>query len=428
MAILIMANDGDKPIFHDFFGATCTDSAAVPAPAAKSVGFREIGASEASPSVSVGASSGAHGPVSASSDLGSERQVGNNFEGVQFHGGKSDFSGPEISNRFSGTKRSNSDSSFMASLRDKMIQMGPDSVESARLIKMFQNEAAGDRPRRSKDDEPYFAMQYPRPASTSVILQPPIGSRPDLVVSSWDRSIPMHAGQMMHYPSRLGQFATSADKLPANRYKDASASTSLISQPAADEGSRTGIKGSGLVSIINTSSGTAEKNSSGVLPSSNRPKAFPQNIETETTNPPSRRSLTSASRQMTIFYAGQAHVFDDVHPNKADAIMALAGSTGGSWSTTYSPKSSARPLLVSEAHTPSGENEMSINNIALSHNIHGRLSVLGASNHGFGQGGRISIPASGGDQGSGPVRDNRTAVQAAEPNTEGKREVGNHVG
>ena len=30
----------------------------------------------------------------------------------------------------------------------------------------------------------------------------------------------------------------------------------------------------------------------------------------------SRQGLASAGRQMTIFYGGQAHVFDDVHPNK----------------------------------------------------------------------------------------------------------------
>lgn len=30
----------------------------------------------------------------------------------------------------------------------------------------------------------------------------------------------------------------------------------------------------------------------------------------------SRLGSTSSSRQMTIFYGGQAHVFDDVHPNK----------------------------------------------------------------------------------------------------------------
>lgn len=30
----------------------------------------------------------------------------------------------------------------------------------------------------------------------------------------------------------------------------------------------------------------------------------------------SRHGMVSGSRQMTIFYGGQAHVFDDVHPNQ----------------------------------------------------------------------------------------------------------------
>lgn len=37
----------------------------------------------------------------------------------------------------------------------------------------------------------------------------------------------------------------------------------------------------------------------------------------------SRQGLTSASRQMTIFYGGQAHVFDDVHPNKVCCTLSL---------------------------------------------------------------------------------------------------------
>lgn len=35
----------------------------------------------------------------------------------------------------------------------------------------------------------------------------------------------------------------------------------------------------------------------------------------------SQHALTSASRQMTVFYAGQAHVFDDVHPNKVSIVV-----------------------------------------------------------------------------------------------------------
>jgi len=34
-----------------------------------------------------------------------------------------------------------------------------------------------------------------------------------------------------------------------------------------------------------------------------------------------RHNLAYSSRQMTIFYAGQAHVFDDVHPNKVSSLL-----------------------------------------------------------------------------------------------------------
>lgn len=35
----------------------------------------------------------------------------------------------------------------------------------------------------------------------------------------------------------------------------------------------------------------------------------------------SRHGSASSSRQMTIFYGGQAHVFDDVHPNKVCCLI-----------------------------------------------------------------------------------------------------------
>jgi len=61
---------------------------------------------------------------------------------------------------------------------------------------------------------------------------------------------------------------------------------------------------------------------------------------------------------LTIFYAGQAHVFDDIHPNKADAILALAGSNGRSWSTTYSPRPrSTLQSLATEGNVLSVERE-----------------------------------------------------------------------
>ncbi|RWR77466.1 protein TIFY 8-like protein [Cinnamomum micranthum f. kanehirae] len=412
MAILIMAGEEENPTFHDFFGMSCTESAAVPP---KKAGFlRESRVPEAS--ASVGASSGAHGPVSASSDLGSERQAGNNPDGVQFQGSMSDLSGPEMSK---GRKRSNSDLAFMGSVRDRIHHVGPDSLESVHLLKMFPKEAGGERP-RSHGDELAFAMQPPRSNSTApLLLQPPISSRPELVVSSWDRSVPMNVGPAAHHPSRLGQLATYVDKFSSNRYKDGSPSTSLITQPAADEGSRTGIKGSGILNVTNATSRAAERNMTGVLLNSSKPKAVPLNNEIETSSLLSRHSSTPTSRQMTIFYDGQAHVFDDVHPTKADAIMALAGSSGGSWSTNYLSRSSVRPPL-SEAYVPNRENEMGTKDIALSQDIQGRLSTLGTSN-GSSHGGRISYL--GAHQGLRQTRDTRTVAQASDPNTEGKREV-----
>ena len=68
--------------------------------------------------------------------------------------------------------------------------------------------------------------------------------------------------------------------------------------------------------------------------------------------------------------------------------MALAGSNGGSWSTTYSPKSGVRP--VSENYAPSGEPE-GVGSMVLSREFRGRIAVAGNTSQGTGCGERISI-------------------------------------
>ncbi|KAK9273070.1 hypothetical protein L1049_017877 [Liquidambar formosana] len=438
MAVLMMAHsktsnanatttaskDEVNPTFHDFLGMSCgSDSPVVLASKTAGFGGDAVRLSESSPagSASVGASSGGgRGPISTTSDLGSERQVGNHFEGVPFYGPRNDLSGPEISNRLVGSKRSNSDSAFMGSSRDGIPQMGQDSLESSHLMKILRSGSGGERPRRSNDEESFFGMHPMRPTSASLILQPHTGRRTDANISKWDRSIPMNVGSAVQYPLRAGQFSPLMHQVPPNKFRDTNAGPSIISQAAADEGSRTGIKGSGILSSINASGGVAERNPSGVLPSGSRPKSG-THLEPESSTAPSRHGLTSASRQMTIFYGGQAHVFDDVHPNKADVIMALAGSNGGSWSTTFSPKSSVRP--VSESYMPNGENEIgTASNIAFLREFRGRSSVIGNSSHGFSSGDRISTLA-GGHQGGVVAKDTRNTVQIAEHSTEEKREV-----
>lgn len=422
------SGSGMNPIFHDFLGMSCaSDSPVVFAP--KTVGHGgDARRSEASPSASASAgasSGGGRGPISTTSDLGSERQAGDHFDGVPFYGPKSDISGPEISNRLVGSKRSNSDS-FMGSSRDGVPQIGPESLESSHLMKILRNGTGGDRPRRSSDEELFLGMQSLRPTSASLILQPPTGSRTDVNLSKWDRSVTMNVNPTVQYPLRAGQFAPFLHQVPPNRFKDANsgnAGPSNLSQPAADEGSRTGIKGSGILSSItaNASGSVSERNPSGLLPSGNRPKSRTHILEPESSTAPSRLGSTSSSRQMTIFYGGQAHVFDDVHPNKADVIMALAGSNGGSWSTTYSPKSTVKPVGES---TPNGENETGMaGNSMFPREFRGRLCLTGNPSQGYGSGDRI-LTLTGAPQGVNIPKDTRNPVKAAEPSTEEKKKRG----
>lgn len=66
-----------------------------------------------------------------------ERQAGNHLEGIPFYGPRSDISGPEISTRLAGSKRSISDSAFTGYTRGGNPQMGGhDSLEGLHLMKV----------------------------------------------------------------------------------------------------------------------------------------------------------------------------------------------------------------------------------------------------------------------------------------------------
>ena len=76
---------------------------------------------------------------------------------------------------------------------------------------------------------------------------------------------------------------------------------------------------------------------------------------------------------------------------QADVIMALAGSNGGSWSTTYATKSAPR-ISAAENCTPTAENEAgTASNIALPQELLGRSLGRGNSMHGLGSNDRIPI-------------------------------------
>ncbi|KAH0894763.1 hypothetical protein HID58_057192 [Brassica napus] len=257
----------DKLLFHDFLGSKTETLAST------SMADHSLALDKAVKLAMTSASSvGRRGGLSSTSDLDFifllvERQGsggGNHLDGRQLFGPRSEVSGSIMSNRFSGTKRSNSDSQFTSQEHpetlhwSKMLRNGPGSLS------MNMNHMAN---------------------------QPPRGG----------------GGQISHLLHQLS----------SSRFKDENAGPSVIAQTAADEGSRTGMKGPGVTSPF-------------TMPNPSRVECFAPSSNRN------RKELTSSTKQMTIFYGGQAHVFDDVHPNKADVIMTLAGSSGGSWSTDLS--------------------------------------------------------------------------------------------
>ncbi|CAI0416878.1 unnamed protein product [Linum tenue] len=304
---------------------------------------QSLGASSAGAGVSIPGGRGGGGLLSTASDLASERQVPSHLEGIPYYVPRSDHS-------VAGSKRSNSDSTFTA--RDGVPQIIGHDSESLHLMKMLRKAGPGEIPKRSADDDQgLFHVQSTKPSSASLILQPSTpGGRLD--PNKWERS-------PVQYPPRGSHYVPFTHQLNASRLggEATAAGPSSISQAAAaDEGSRTGIKGSGLLSSINAGSGNSERNYTGVKASGSKPRPGIHILEAEASTPSSRQDLASASRQMTIFYGGQAHVFDDVHPNKADVIMALAGSNGMSWSTTNTPKAAltTRPTGGGETSMGSG--------------------------------------------------------------------------
>nr|GEY44505.1 hypothetical protein [Tanacetum cinerariifolium] len=287
----------------------------------------------------VGVSSG---PISTTSDMGFDKQ-------------------------YTGIKRSNSDSVFSSSSRHGVPQTRPDYPDSSHLLKMLKN------------------VRQEQPKGTS--------AKADVNGSIWDRALPVNVGPVMQSPSRGGQGAPYAYAQLSSRFKEANV--------AADEGSRTGIKGSGILSSVNVSGGMVE-------PSSGKQKSAVSLPEPGSSTPLRRQGSTSATCQMTIFYGGQAHVFDDVHPKKADAILDLAGSGGGAWSTNLSPNSVVKP--------PAGETIMMngepINSGLPFRNVRARVYDAGNSSD------QMSLLPGG--HNSFLMRDARRPTGVAEPSTEEK--------
>ncbi|WOK99149.1 protein TIFY 8-like isoform X1 [Canna indica] len=331
------AEEDRCPIFLDFLGTSRRCGGETPPPPATLLSGGNCSAAAASASISLGIASNAQrGLVSATSDLDSERQGVKGSEVFHFHGRKSATPGPEVGNNtLSGRKRSSSESVY-SGLMDRGFPVQPNSLESARMIKMFGKEVISEHWGKSHvDDDVMLSMPRPPKVTSRMSSHPPLSNQYDSPISNPELSF-----STMH-PPRFSQAGSYFDMIPSSSYmcKDTSAVATSVSQSVTDEGSRTSIK-TGATSIGNPVAMACERYSIGFLPVSKATQA----LKSEPSNVVRQSTTASVGRQMTIFYSGQAHVFDNVHPNKADVIMALAGSNSGSWSTTYSPISRERAI------------------------------------------------------------------------------------
>ncbi|CAD5182148.1 unnamed protein product [Musa acuminata subsp. malaccensis] len=387
----------ENPCFHDFLGMSVHCAEKTPPPDLLSSGGHS-GAADDAYAASVVVSAARHrGLMSPTCDLGSERQGVKGSEVFHFHGRKSAVPGPDVGNTLSGRKRSSSESIHSGSI-NRVHPVCSDSLESSCLVKMFGKEVVSEHLGKSHDDKIMLSMLRP-PRPTSLILHP-LSSRSDSPTFKEEQSLSKNSGQISNHAPRFsqaGMYLGLASSLYA--YKDANAVAMIISQSATDDGSQTAIGGSGVMSTDNPINMAFGRNSTGFL---NKPKSSLA-IESEPSNIVRRSTTSSAGRQMTIFYAGQAHVFDNVQPNKADVIMALARINGGSWSTSHTSKSSERTTM-NEAKVP----------------VHGDMG------HGISQLAGIPLASvlSGVTSGGGTIgRDGRSMTQATEPTMGDRRDA-----
>ncbi|KAI3702526.1 hypothetical protein L6452_28265 [Arctium lappa] len=272
------------------------------------------------------------------------RQVGSHLEGLPFYGQRNDFSPSEIDYRYAGSKCINSESVFMGSSRDCVPQIRPDFQENSHLIKVLLN-IRQEQLKRPHEAETFIAANLIRPSSKC------------------ERAIPVNVGPVLQYPPRVGQAVTYA-------YQHFRIDLKMPISSNVNGG------------VVEPTIGKHKYVIGVPEPGSSSPLRQWPNVDQH------RQGSTSTSHQMTIFSGGQAHVFDDVHPKKsADAIMALVGSTGGSWSTSYS-NATIKPT-GGETISATGENSsMAAGNSDLPR---GRLYVVGCPCPRAGSNDRMSL-------------------------------------
>jgi hypothetical protein len=221
----------------------------------------------------------------------------------------------------------------------------PSPPQKVARIEQQKSQKYGEVVPSSIVDDLRLSMQPPRLSSAvnppwlQQPSKPEFANRNGSIKHDAPKLLPSNNNSGLQVPpriSRLGACAEREEKAAAAAAAAVSRENTQMSppimQPAADEGSRTGIKGSPLIGLINNN------NSATPVPagSSGGPPPLPQGPTNCTPSggldsllPSILKGPRRASRHLTIFYGGQAHVFDDVPSDKVRFSCSLVNLVFG---------------------------------------------------------------------------------------------------
>eukprot|EP00249_Psilotum_nudum_P007282 c20447_g1_i1 orf=389-1378(+) len=323
-----MMNSGeDSPIFHDFLGLGPSEeikqrefvNSDISRSSRKDTGFdeeSEEGALTRSSSIQSGKlqacsiSTNLAGSLvlafPSPSDATAEHFSWGNASGHQHLGNKSSFYRPEADTG-TGKKRDSTNK------RDS-VYANTEALETSHLIKVSRLEWKDERKGKhqaTEVDDLHLPMQPPRPSCKGSMKLHSSIFKTDLAVPNpkkwyFSRQASLNMGR--HGLTRGTCVDAHTEKVSGSSKENASLMPQMC---PADEGSRTGLKGSSVVSLLNN--GSSAPSATGIVsagPTTGRSKLWSHNSVF------SPQAIAMTSRQLTIFYGGQAHVFDDVPPDK----------------------------------------------------------------------------------------------------------------
>ncbi|CAK9222049.1 unnamed protein product [Sphagnum jensenii] len=387
---LVMAEKDHQPVYRDFLGldrgvtkqqqlehTTTTSDVVAGRSSRSSAGFESEEGDEDvetfATRATAAASSGTSGRFEASSSVPQGYYVSPPFA-LAIPSSSSD-PGSEFDHRKASSNNKRDYASTRESLQER-LQMSVEAIENSRLSPpQKKSQKYGEVVPSSIVDDLRLSMQPPRLSSAvnppwlQQPSKPEFANRNGSIKRDAPRLLPSNNNSGLQVPPRISRLGACAEKeeraaAAAAVSRENTQTSPPITQPAADEGSRTGIKGSPLIGLINNNNSATPVpagSSGGPPPLPRGPTNCTPSGGSDSLVPSILKGPPRASRHLTIFYGGQAHVFDDVPSDKVEAILAMAGSHGKSWSTIYAPRSAASvPDSASEGSLSTLEKEKSV--------------------------------------------------------------------